>query len=63
MHSVVVFENVDLRKYYAEMKWDLFGFSAQSNSDYASASVYRQWVFYKSNLGSEIGTFQSCPYN
>ena len=57
MHSVVVFENVDLRKYYAEMKWDLFGFSAQSNSDYASASVYRQWVFYKSNLGSEIGTF------
>ena len=28
LHSVVVFEDLDTGKYYAEMKWDLFGFSS-----------------------------------
>ena len=60
LHSVVVFEEYESSKWYAEVKWDLFGYSANSNSDYATASAYLGWVFYKSILGSEIGTFLSC---
>lgn len=63
LHSVVVFEEYESSKWYAEVKWDLFGYSANSNSDYATASAYLGWVFYKSILGSEIGTFLSCQYN
>ena len=60
LHSVVVFEEYESSKWHAEVKWDLFGYSAKSNSDYATASAYLGWVFYKSILGSEIGTFLSC---
>ena len=63
MHAVVVFEDYDTGKLHAQEKWDLYGFSSQSTTDVASVSVYLEWVFYKTNLGSEIGTFMSCQYN
>ena len=63
MHAVVVFSDYDTGTVYAEEKWDLYGYSASSTSDYASASLYLESIFYKSILGSEIGTFESCQYN
>ena len=63
LHSVVVFADYDTEVVYAFEKLDLYGFSAESSSDYASASVWLESVFYKSILGSTIGTFESCQYN
>ena len=60
---MVVFEDYDTGKLHVQEKWDLFGFSAQSTSDFGSVSIYLNTVFYKSNLGSSIGTFLSCQYN
>ena len=63
LNSIVAFQDFETEQWGFNTEWDQFGFQGTSETDTLWFGCYEQDCFYKSNLGSEIGTFKSCDFN